>query len=178
MSGGFGSRLGSLGWVAGVAAALMAGSSGVAAAKEDLGGCTYYAPGEKGWPTKCIGWKAPDGKNLSGYDFSGADLKLATFNGANLRGTTFTKADLRGVVSRPLAATDLSSNMDAATRMDGALVDKDTVFFGLVEDQQVAAVSHVNNTHYFPPRRRRSRTSGSIPATSYPPRSDYRRVRR
>ena len=98
MNGGLRSRLSSAGLLAGVVVALLlAGSSGVAAAAKVLaGGCTYYEPGEAGGPTKCPGWQATN-TDLSGLNFTGADLSKGLLVNVNLRGTTFTKADLRGL---------------------------------------------------------------------------------
>lgn len=138
----FGSRLGSAGLAAGVVVALLAGSSGVAAASEDLGGCMYYAPGEKGGPTTCRGWIPPKGKDLSTRDFTGADFTGARFVGANLRGTNFSDANLTGVKIK-------SSDMNAATQLRGAIVDRTTVLHGLVGTQEVSATYEVNDEHYF-----------------------------
>ena len=141
MSGGFGSRLSSAGLMAGVVIAMMAGSSGVAAATEDLGGCTYYAPGEAGGPTKCPNW-ATEHMNLSGRDFTNADLHNAKFLLADLRGTNFTNANLRGVVASV-------PTMDAATQLRGAIVDNKTYLGGLVGQQEVYATSVVGDKSYF-----------------------------
>ena len=126
--------------MAGVVVGLMAGSSGVAAATEDLGGCIYYAPGEDGGPTKCPGWKT-NGKALSRRDFTNADLRDALFNRADLRNTNFTDANLSGAIA-------LAPNMNAATQLRGAIVDGDTYFEGLVETQEVTPMSGAGTDRY------------------------------
>ena len=142
MSGGFGSRLGSAGLMAGVVIAMMAASSGVAAATEDLGdGCIYYAPGEAGGPTKCPNWNAT-AMNLSERNFTNADLSNAKLSEADLRGTNFTNANLSG-------AKALSPKMSPQTQLRGAIVDNTTYLQGLVEDQEVTAVSGRDTKPYF-----------------------------
>ena len=141
MIGGLGGRLGSAGLMAGVVAAMMAGSSGVAAAKEDVGGCIYYAPGEAGGPTTCPGWIA-DSKDLSGRDFTGADLTDASFHEANLGGTNFTNANLSGVDAQ-------SPNMNAQTQLRGAIVDHATYLQGLVKYQEVTVNLGTGAKRYF-----------------------------
>ena len=141
MGGGLGSRLGSAGLVAGAVVALLAGSSGVAAAKEDLGGCMYYAPGEKGGPTKCRGWLA-NRKNLFGRDFTGADLSAAQFAMPDLRGTNFTNANLSGVEV-------FSPQVSPQTQLRGAIVDGNTYLDGLVAGQEVTAKSGTGANRYF-----------------------------
>ena len=134
MSSRLGSRLGWAGLAAGVVVGLMAGSSGVAAATEDLGGgCIYYAPGEAGGPTKCPNWRTQR-RDLSGRDFTGADFTGARFDQADLSGTNFTNANLSGVKAR-------LPGMSPQTQMSGALVDDATYFDGLVPDQVVTAMS-------------------------------------
>lgn len=142
MSGGLGSRLGSAGLLAGVVVALVAGSSGVAAAQKDLGGgCTYYERGEKGFPTTCVGWNAED-MHLSNLDFTGANFSTAKFSWADLRGTNFTNANLSGVTAR-------SPQVSHETKLSGATVDDKTFVQGLVEDQKVDAVSGTGAKPYF-----------------------------
>lgn len=151
MSGGLGSRLGCAGLVAGVVGALMAGSSGVAAAKRDLGGCIDYELGEAGGPTKCPGWQAA-GKNLSGHifvdadfsgaDFTGADLTNAGFANADLSGANFTNANLTGVAA-------VFRKVTRETQMSGAQVGGSARFYGMVEGQKVAAFAGKGGAHYF-----------------------------
>ena len=141
MSGALGSRLGSAGLVVGAVVALLAGSSGVAAAKEDLGGCIYYAPGEADGPTKCPYWRVLD-KNLSGRDFTGADLRRAQFDGANLGGTNFTNANLTGVQAK-------DPTWSPQTQLGGALVDRMTTLQGLVGEQKVSPLSGAGANRYF-----------------------------
>ena len=142
MSGGAGSRLGSAGLAAGVVVAMMAGSSGVAAATEDLGGCIYYAPGEVGGPTKCRGWTPAPYKNLSGRDFTGADFSNAKFSRAKLRDTNFTNANLSGVEA-------MYPQMSPQTQLRRAIVDDDTFIGRLVEPQEVATSFSADNNRYF-----------------------------
>ena len=136
MSGGLGSRLGSAGLVAGIVVALLAGSSGVAAAQQDLGdGCTYYAPSEQK-RTECPNWDARR-KDLSGLNFTGANLRNALFHHANLSGTNFTNADLT-------RAMGLDLQVSADTQLSGALVNDDTHLAGLVAPQEVKALPIIN----------------------------------
>ena len=141
MNVGFSSRLGSAGLLAGVVVALLAGSSGVAAAEKDLGGgCTYYEASEKGYPTKCPGWHA-GGEDLSNLNLRGAVFTNATFDSSKLIGTNFTNADLRGVKS--------IGKMSGGTRFDGAKLDNETFFGHLVDDQRVTANVSSGNKTYF-----------------------------
>ena len=141
MRGGLGSRLGSAGLMAGVVVAMAAGSSEVAGASDDLGGCIHYAPGERGGPTNCSGWRVWR-KNLSGRDFTGADFSNAQFGTVDLRGTNFTNADLTGL-------TAMSPNVDRETQLNGAATDKYTYFDGLVADQDVEAGFGADPNYHF-----------------------------
>ena len=141
MSGGLRSRLGWEGLVAGVAVAMVAGSSGVATASEDLGGCIYYAPEEGGGPTRCHNWMT-ENTDLSERDFTGADLSNARFHRTNLSGTNFTNADLSGVEAT-------LTQMSPETQLRGAIVDNKTYLQGLVRYQEVSAVSAMGDKHYF-----------------------------
>lgn len=141
MRSGLGNRLSSAGLAVGAVVAMLAGSSGVAAAKENLGGCIYYAPGEAGGPTKCPNWTA-ERMNLSGRNFTGADLRNAKFRWSNLSGTNFTNANLSGA---KIMAPDVSPQ----TKMDHAIVDGDTLFHGMVKNQQLTTSIRENNNRYF-----------------------------
>ena len=134
-------RLGGAGLVAGVVVGVLTGSSGVAAASEDLGGCMYYAPGEAGGPTRCRGWLAR-GKDLSGRDFTGADLSNARFDRITLRGTNFTNANLSGVEAT-------LTTVSPQTQLRGALVDGNTYLDGLVAAQEVTAKFGAGADRYF-----------------------------
>lgn len=133
MGSGLGSRLGSAAGVLGVAVALMAGSSAVAAAETNLGGtpeCIHYDPATSNILTTCPGWKS-QGANMENLNFNKAVLTNARLVEPNLKGTNFSGANLSGTfVNDPVTSS--------VTRLTGAIIDDHTSFSsGLVQDQTV-----------------------------------------
>ncbi|UKN41752.1 hypothetical protein MLPF_3005 [Mycobacterium lepromatosis] len=90
MSGGLGSRRGSAGLRTGVVVALMAGSSGVVAASEDLSGWHILCTRGRGAPCQ-VPWLDSQPQELVVGNFTGVDLRNVRFDVADLRGTDFTK---------------------------------------------------------------------------------------